>query len=152
MRFSSVQMLICSMNTTDSNRSTAIPTRALCLTIIARHNCWHQLFIHYHRHGSLILLLFIFVLLLLILPTLYAIQHIGLLSSNSYQLPNYNLCTYNNASYKDTFMSFDGVNDAVTFSNDIAFNEKNEVVQESLRKLKNIFDPDNILNRGELIF
>ena len=36
--------------------------------------------------------------------------------------------------------------------NEYAFNDKNLVVQESLHKLKHIFDPDNILNKGELVF
>lgn len=36
--------------------------------------------------------------------------------------------------------------------NDIAFSEKNIVLQESLRKLKRIFDPDEILNKGQLVF
>lgn len=36
--------------------------------------------------------------------------------------------------------------------NEFAFTEKNQVYQESLRKIKRIFDPDNILNRGQLIF
>ena len=36
--------------------------------------------------------------------------------------------------------------------NEFAFNDNNLVVQESLRKVKRIFDPDNILNKGELIF
>ena len=36
--------------------------------------------------------------------------------------------------------------------NDLAFSDYNEVFQEGLRKLKRIFDPDNILNQGQLIF
>ena len=36
--------------------------------------------------------------------------------------------------------------------NDVAFSSHNEVFQEGLRKLKRIFDPDNILNKGQLIF
>lgn len=36
--------------------------------------------------------------------------------------------------------------------NDLAFSDHNEVFQEGLRKLKRIFDPDNILNQGQLIF
>lgn len=36
--------------------------------------------------------------------------------------------------------------------NEFAFNDKNQVFQESLRKIKRIFDPDHILNRGQLIF
>lgn len=36
--------------------------------------------------------------------------------------------------------------------NKFAFTDKNLVVQESLKKLKRIFDPDNILNKGQLIF
>ena len=36
--------------------------------------------------------------------------------------------------------------------NDLAFLDHNEVFQEGLRKLKRIFDPDNILNQGQLIF
>ncbi len=36
--------------------------------------------------------------------------------------------------------------------NDLAFTDKNQVFQEGLRKLKRIFDPDMILNKGQLIF
>ena len=36
--------------------------------------------------------------------------------------------------------------------NNLAFSDHNEVFQEGLRKLKRIFDPDNILNQGQLIF
>ncbi len=36
--------------------------------------------------------------------------------------------------------------------NDIAFTDKNQVFQEGLRKLKRIFDPNMILNKGQLIF
>ncbi len=36
--------------------------------------------------------------------------------------------------------------------NSVAFTDKNEVFQEGLRKLKRIFDPDKILNKGQLIF
>lgn len=36
--------------------------------------------------------------------------------------------------------------------NDLAFNDKNKAVQNSLEKLKEIFDPNHILNRGQLIF
>ena len=36
--------------------------------------------------------------------------------------------------------------------NGIAFTDKNQVFQEGLRKLKRIFDPDMILNKGQLIF
>jgi hypothetical protein len=36
--------------------------------------------------------------------------------------------------------------------NNIAFTDKNQVFQEGLRKLKRIFDPDMILNKGQLIF
>jgi hypothetical protein len=36
--------------------------------------------------------------------------------------------------------------------NDLAYSDHNEVFQKGLRKLKRIFDPDNILNHGQLIF
>ena len=36
--------------------------------------------------------------------------------------------------------------------NDLAFSDKNQAFQEGLRKLKRIFDPDMILNKGQLIF
>ena len=36
--------------------------------------------------------------------------------------------------------------------NGIAFSDKNQAFQEGLRKLKRIFDPDMILNKGQLIF
>lgn len=35
---------------------------------------------------------------------------------------------------------------------DIAFSEQNQEYSEALKKLKNIFDPDNILNKGVMIF
>ena len=36
--------------------------------------------------------------------------------------------------------------------NKFAFTDKNHIIQESLKKLKRIFDPDNILNKGQLVF
>ena len=39
-----------------------------------------------------------------------------------------------------------------TLINNVAFTDKNEIFQEGLRKLKRIFDPDKILNKGQLIF
>ncbi len=36
--------------------------------------------------------------------------------------------------------------------NDIAFSSRNDVLQQSLKKLKGIFDPDGILNKGQLVF
>ena len=36
--------------------------------------------------------------------------------------------------------------------NNIAFSENNKILQESLKKLKRIFDPDGILNKGQLVF